>query len=485
MASLVRESGRFGSLGWLLAALFALAITLPSLVGCGASAQAREAAERPNVVFVLTDDLDKRLLASHLSDYPNIRALAANGTTFSNAFVTNSLCCPSRATMLTGRYPHNHGVMTNDPPKGGAPAFRPREPKALPVWLDDAGYATGYVGKYLNNYDGSYVPPGWDEWKGRVVGRPYEGEDQVEGFGMDGKNAEGKTHTQVFSEEASSFVRRRAGSSAAPFFLFVSPYAPHDPGVHADRYDARFSGARLPRPPSFNERDVSDKPEFVRDTPRLKPDEIAKAERLYRNRLRSMMDVDRMVGRLVGALRDKGELDNTYVVFTSDNGYRAGQHRLLVPPKRLAYEEDIRVPLIVRGPGVPRGVARSGMVLNNDLAPTIARWTSANPLLPVDGRSLAPMLRPSPPSAWRTALLVEGAAHERIGRPAYRAVRTQNYLYVSYANRERELYNLERDPYELASFYPGAGDVLKERLRRRLASLAGCGGARCRSAEGP
>ena len=480
---MARECRRFGSLGWLLVTLFALAITLPSLLGCGASAKAKEAAERPNVVFVLTDDLDERLLASHLSDYPNIRALAANGTTFSNAFVTNSLCCPSRATMLTGRYPHNHGVMTNDPPEGGAPAFRPLGPKALPVWLDDAGYATGYVGKYLNNYDGSYVPPDWDDWKGRVVGLPYEGEDQVEGFGMDGKNAAGKSHTQVFSEEAGSFVRRRAG--ATPFFLFVSPYAPHDPGVHADRYDQRFSNARLPRPPSFNERDVSDKPAWIRDDPRLTAGEIAKAERLYRNRLRSMMDVDRMVGRLVGALKDTGELDNTYVVFASDNGYHAGQHRLLVPPKRLAYEEDIRVPLIVRGPGVPRGVTRSGMVLNNDLAPTIARWTSANPLLPVDGRSLAPMLRPGPPPAWRTALLVEGAAHERIGRPAYRAVRTKNYLYVSYANGEKELYNLERDPYELRSFYPGAGEALKDRLRGRLSSLVRCEGAGCRSAEGP
>ena len=296
----------------------------------------------------------------------------------------------------------------------------------------------------------------------------------------------GKTHTEVFSEEASSFVRRRAGSSAAPFFLFVSPYAPHDPGVHADRYDELFSGARLPRPRSFNERDVSDKPEFVRDAPRLTPGEIAKAERLYRNRLRSMMDVDRMVGRLVGALRDKGELDNTYVVFTSDNGYRAGQHRLLVPPQAPRLRGGHKgAPHRARSRRATGAWTRSGMVLNNDLAPTIARWTSANPLLPVDGRSLAPMLRPSPPSAWRTALLVEGAAHERIGRPAYRAVRTQNYLYVSYANRERELSDLERDPYELRSFYPRAGDALKDRLRGRLSSLVRCAGAGCRSAEGP
>jgi N-acetylglucosamine-6-sulfatase len=396
--------------------------------------------------------------------------------------VTNALCCPSRSTILTGQYSHNHGVMHNDPPDGGAPAFRPLEDKALPVWLDNAGYATGYVGKYLNNYDGTYAPPGWDEWKGRVVGLPYLGKDQVEGFGMDGKNAEGRTHTQVFADEAVSFVRQRAG--ATPYFLFVSPYAPHDPGVHADRYDARFSDATLPRPPSFNERDVSDKPAWIRDDPRLTAEQIAEAEHRYRNRLRSMKDVDRMVGRIVGALRDTGELSSTYVVFFSDNGYHAGQHRLLMPPKRLAYEEDIKMPLIVRGPGVPAGVTRSGMVLNNDLAPTFTEWARANPLLPGDSRSLVPMLGPSPPSNWRTAFLAEAAAHEQIGRPAYRAVRTKNYLYVSYADGEKELYDLDRDPYELDSYYPEAGDALKERLRGRLSFLGRCSGEECLSAEG-
>jgi N-acetylglucosamine-6-sulfatase len=462
--------------------LFLITMLAFLATGGGAIAEAQVAAERPNIVFILTDDLDKRLLTSHLSKYPNIQDLAAHGVTFKNAFVTNALCCPSRSTILSGLYSHNHHVMDNDPPNGGASAFRPLEPKALPVWLDNAGYATGYVGKYLNNYDGTYAPPGWDEWKGRVIGRPYLGKDQVEGFGMDGKNAEGKTHTQVFADEAVSFVRRRDG--ATPYFLFVSPYAPHDPGVHADRYDALFSDATLPRPPSFNERDVSDKPAWIRDNPRLTTEQIAEAQRLYRNRLRSMKDVDRMVGRIVGALRDTRELSSTYVVFFSDNGYHAGQHRLRMPPKRLAYEEDIKMPLIVRGPGAPTGVTRSGMVLNNDLAPTIARWAQANPLLPVDGRSLVPMLGPSPPSNWRTALLAEASPHEQIGRPAYRAVRTRDHLYVRYANGEKELYDLARDPYELRSFYPEANDALRDRLRGRLSSLARCAGAGCRSAEG-
>jgi len=387
----------FGSPRSLLVALLAFALALPSIVGCGTLAHAQETPpERPNVVFILADDLDKRLLTSHLSDYPNISRLAANGTTFSGAFVTNALCCPSRATMLTGQYSHNHGVMTNDPPEGGAPAFRPLEPKVQ-----------------------------------------------------------------------------------------VGTLAPHKPAVPYARHTDLFPGEKTPQPRSFNEADVSDKPGYVSKLKPLTRDEIISFNELYRNRLRSMVAVDEMVGSLVATLRETGELSSTYVVFTSDNGVHAGQHRLR-EGKRLAYEEDIRVPLIVRGPGIPAGVTRSQMVLNNDLAPTFAEWAQANPLLPVDGRSLVPMLKPSPPSdsAWRTALLAEGAPHERIGRPAYRAVRTKNYLYVSYANGEKELYNLNRDPHQLRSYYPEADEALKDRLRGRLSSLASCAGAGCRSAEG-
>jgi N-acetylglucosamine-6-sulfatase len=437
------------------------------VLGCGASAQAQVAAEKPNVVFILTDDLDKRLLMSHLSDYPNIKALAAHGVTFNNAFVTNALCCPSRSTIFTGQYSHNHGIMTNTAPDGGAAAFRPLEPKALPVWLQGAHYATGYVGKYLNEYDGTYVPPGWDAWHGIDTDTMGEKPGQM---------------TDVFSDQADSFVRNRAG--ATPFYLEVAPVAPHEPAIPYPRYADLFAGERTPQPPSFNEADVSDKPGYVRKLKPLTRNEIISFNELYRNRLRSMMAVDKMVGRLVATLRDRGELSSTYIVFASDNGVHAGQHRLR-EGKRLAYEEDIRVPLIVRGPGVPAGTTRSQMVLNNDFAPTFAQWAGASPLLPVDGRPLSPLLKPSPPARWRTAFLAEAAPHERIGRPAYRAVRTENHLYVKYGNGEKELYNLDRDPYELRSSYPEAGDALKDRLRGRLSSLAGCAGSECLSAEGP
>jgi N-acetylglucosamine-6-sulfatase len=449
-----------------LAALFVVTLLV---VGCGASAQAQVADERPNVVFILTDDLDERLLASHLPDYPNIKNLAASGVTFENAFVTNALCCPSRSTILTGLYSHNHGVMTNTAPDGGASVFRPLEPKALPVWLDNAGYATGYVGKYMNEYDVTYVPPGWDEWRGIDTDTvPATDPGQM---------------TDVFSGQADSFVREHSG--AEPFYLEVAPLAPHEPAIPYPRHADLFAGERTPKPSSFNEADVSDKPDYVSTLEPLSRDEIVSLNGLYRNRLRSMMAVDEMVGQLVATLQDTGELSTTYVVFASDNGFHAGQHRLGAG-KRLAYEEDLRMPLIVRGPGVSAGVTRSGIVLNNDLAPTFAEWAGATPLLPVDGRSLEPMLGPDPPSrsAWRTAFLAEAAPHERIGRPAYRAVRTGNHLYVSYADGEKEIYNLGLDPYELENRYPTASKALKDRLRGRLSSLARCTGEECWAAEG-
>jgi N-acetylglucosamine-6-sulfatase len=446
-----------------------VAILVSLTIACGSSAQAQVVAEKPNVVFILADDLDKQLLASHLSDYPNIRALTTRGVTFNNAFVTNALCCPSRSTIFTGLYSHNHHVMHNAAPDGGAPAFRPLEPSALPVWLDNAGYATGYVGKYMNLYDETYVPPGWDEWHGVNTDT--------------GAAKEPGQMTDLFSKQAVSFVRNHTGEE--PFYLQVAPIAPHEPAVPYPRHAELFAGHKTPQPPSFNEADVSDKPGYVSKLKPLTRDRIIALNELYRNRLRSMMAVDEMVGHIVTGLEETEELDNTYLIFASDNGVHAGQHRL-GEGKRLAYEEDIRVPLIVRGPGIPAGATRSRLVLNNDLAPTFAEWAGATPLLPVDGRSLVPLLEARPPSdlPWRTAFLAEAASHERIGRPAYRAVRTRDYLYVSYADGEKELYNLGRDPYQLSSFYPEASSSLRERLQGRLSSLARCSGSECRTAEG-
>lgn len=482
---------RFGALSVLLLAL--------TVFGCASAA--REAAvpgestapapppakPPPNVVLVLADDLDDALLRTHLGSYPNIRRLYREGTSFRNSFVTNSVCCPSRSTGLTGRYSHNHGVMDNTPPNGGAPRFRSEEAEALPVWLQrsSAGYATGHIGKYMNAYDGSYVPPGWDEWAGYV---PPDSELAVAGPAEGGLEAspisEKRYPDDRFAEEAASFIGRRAGS---PYFLQVSLHAPHESAEgqpeYADRHAGLFPNARAPKSPSFDEKNVSDKPRWVRRTNRLTDGRKAAVDGLYRNRLRAMAAADEAVGRVYEALKASGELEDTVFVFTSDNGFHMGEHRLVEPSKRLAYEEDIRVPLVARGPGIAAGAARSEFVLNNDLAPTLADIAGAEPSASVDGRSVVPLLRGGNPR-WRTAFLVEGAAHDRIGRPAFRAVRTKNYLYVGWANGERELYNVRRDPHQLGSRHEEAGRALLGRLRGRLADLRACEGAECREAEG-
>jgi arylsulfatase A-like enzyme len=362
------------------------------------------------VVLVLTDDLDARLLEEHPADYPNLRELAAEGTTFENAFVTAPLCCPSRATILRGQYAHNHRIVGNWWPRGGSRKFRDlgHESSTMATWLQDAGYRTALVGKYMNEYHGTRVPVGWDEWYG-IAGN-YKSTDLNENGEIVPYDAESAHLDDVLSEKAVGYVRRAADESS-PFFMWLGTTAPHAPAEPATRHQEALADVSLPRPPSFDEGDVSDKPDWVADNPPLNPEQVARAEELYLNRARSMLAVDDMIGDLVRALEESGELDDTYMVFTSDNGFHLGQHRL-TSGKWTAYEEDIRVPLIVRGPGVPEGGSLEHLVINNDLAPTFAEMAGAEPPPYVDGRSLLPLLGSEPPATenWRRAFLVEAMA---------------------------------------------------------------------------
>jgi len=476
--------GRVGRILLLFAACLGLGFFLPQgEIEWGSP----EAANRPNIIFVLTDDLD-------VASVPNVPSLqeymADRGMTFDNAFVTYSLCCPSRSTILTGQYPHNHLVRGNAPPIGGYKTFRDlgRERSTLATWLDDAGYETALFGKYLNGYGNiarNHVPAGWDEWYAPV------GATQV--------NQNGKVVTyeaDTYLDDALSgltqdFVRRQERKDA-PFFLFLSVHAPHAPATPALRYEDLYEGLRAPRPPSFDEADVSDKPGWVRDLS-LEPAEEKRIDELYRKRLQTMAAVGEMIGGLLRTLEETGELDNTYVVLTSDNGYHMGQHRLGLG-KQAAYEEDIRVPLIIRGPGVPAGVSRDEMVLNNDFAPTIVDLAGLPPPDSVDGRSFASLLdkaRGNDPASWRTAFEVRHWRNEKneptyravTSIPPYRAVRTQRYLYVDYESGEHELYDLKKDPYELHNLYDSADRDLISKLDSRLEELRDCAGRDCRTAE--
>jgi N-acetylglucosamine-6-sulfatase len=443
-------------------------------------ASAQPSDGRPNIVFVLTDDMDERLLEK----MPSVqRRVAGMGVTFENAFVTYSLCCPSRASILRGQYAHNHTIASNSLPDGGALRFRELglDGSTVATWLEDSGYRTALVGKYLNNTDGPYVPPGWDEWHAM---NDSASEHILNDDGDVRTYPARRDTTDVFRERAMSFLRRATDrDSDPPFMLWIGTWAPHLPARYPDRYVDLYRNAKLPRPPSFNEADVSDKPRWVRDLPRLSRREIQKLQAEQRNRMRSLKGVDDMVADILDLLRERGELGNTYVVFTSDNGLLRGEHRL--QRKSTPYEEAAGVPLVIRGPGVPRGTVRSQLVANNDFAPTFAAWAGVHAPDFVDGRSLTPLLRREPPDHWRTALLNEWYPEKRLNIPYYWAIRTPSYAYVEWESGERELYDLRTDPYELRNLQGSAPPSLLKTLHARLQALRACTGAACREAEGP
>ena len=460
------------------AMLLASVVVLIAMIG---SVRSVAAAERPNIVFVLTDDLSTHDM-QYLAGLRN--TMARNGTTFSRAYVSYSLCCPSRATILRGQYAHNHGIKSNVAPLGGEDKFRStrKDQSTVATWLDDAGYRTKFIGKYLNGYSGKYIPPGWDEWFGAL------GKYQTKKVNDDGKVIQVQGHdTDLFANKSVDFIRR-ASDDRTPFFLSIWTRAPHQPAIPAHRYARRFEDTALPRPPSFDEADVSDKPRFIRDTPRLSDKKISKMRRLHQKRLASMVSVEDLLKDVVAELSKTGELDNTYIFFTSDNGYHLGQHRM-TQGKRTAYEEDIRVPLMVRGPGVPAGRVLQHQVLNNDFAPTFASLAGVRPPSFVDGKSTVPLLGTSPPavSNWRTGILTENWRSKSVGgqsdAPTYKALRTQNSLWTRYANGEREHYDLRKDPHELRSLGPKNHQRLVRGLNNRLGRLATCKGKECRAAE--
>jgi N-acetylglucosamine-6-sulfatase len=449
---------------FLLLLLSGLVITPPASLQ---EARSVVSGQKPNILFILADDMR----ADDLKFMPETtRLLGEHGTTFERAYVTTSLCCPSRATILTGRYAHNHGVLSNVPPYGGFQRFRDlgRESSTIATRLDSVGYRTALMGKYLNGYKHhGHVPVGWDEWFARTGGASFS--DNGQPF-----TREGVYNDDLLADRADGFVR----SSTEPFFLYLSIAAPHQPANYPKRYAEAYPDAAVPQTPSYNESDVSDKPAWVSDEDPLSAVEKKRLDDMYRDRVRSLLPADEAVERLVNTLKEQGELDDTYVVFTSDNGFHMGGHRL-DPGKTTAYEEDIHVPLLIRGPGVDVGKERR-LALNTDLAPTFARW-GGFAMEKTDGRSLAPLLSGNP-AQWRSAFLVENLSSE--GSHTYGAVRTETRLYVEYSGGERELYNTARDPLQLKSLYDSVDPAIIKKLEDRLNDLRNCTRSGCRAAEG-
>jgi len=477
---------RRGLAATLIAAVAALII--PLVVG----RPAQLASQQPNIVFIITDDQD----IETLQYMPRLQALLADqGVTFTNMFVTEPQCCPSHVAILTGQYPHNNGVLNNWFPTGGWQRFLDLggENSTLATWLQDAGYNTGRFGKYLVEYpdDSTHVPPGWNEWRVQYggTGRYFNYSLNENGTVVRYRDAPSDYSVDVLTGKVVDFIDRAEANDAQPFFVFFAPSAPHGDGVPngratpAPRHRGMFQGTMAPRMPSFNEADVSDKPPPIRDLLPLTEQQIAGIDVEYQTRLESLQAVDEAIERIIDTLAERGELGNTYLFFTSDNGYHLGQHRFLNGKVQI-YEEDIRVPLIVRGPGVPQGVTRDHFVLNIDFAPTIVEMAGIQPGGSVDGRSLAPLLGddPLPLARWRQDFLVE--IYRRLpplgNGDEIRALRTRDAVYVEYASGPRELYDLRADPYQLESLHETAPPGRLRRLSRRLWELATCAGDTCR-----
>ncbi|WP_373324761.1 sulfatase family protein [Reticulibacter mediterranei] len=468
------------------------------------------------MLFLLTDDLNM----DEISVMPHLKSLLIDqGVSFSNYFVSVSLCCPSRSTTLRGQYSHNTHVETNGGTNGGFQTAYTLglEQSTIGTWLHSAGYRTAMIGKYLNGYPGgvsdTYIPPGWDEWDSASKGNPYSEFNYT--LNENGKLvAYGKQSqdygTDVYTSKATSFITQSA-KEHKPFFTYLAVYAPHQPATPAPRDQHLFPDVKAPHTPSYNEADTSDKPAYIHERPLLSAQAQTRIDQLYRKRLQSLQAVDRAIATLYTTLQKTNQLNTTYIVFTSDNGFHLGQHRLPAG-KQTAYEEDIHLPLVVRGPGVPAGKTVDQITGNIDLAPSFADMAGVKPASFVDGRSFLPLVHGNMPTTWRQSYLVEhwlqqnsahpqtnlglqesddpdqetdisGSKAAKIVIPEYHAIRTKDYLYVEYSTGEKELYNLKTDPAELSSLAATAGPLLLKSLSERLATLKSCKMDTCRSME--
>jgi arylsulfatase A-like enzyme len=447
--------------GLAVAALVSGVAFLPEVLG--------EEDPRPNVIVIVTDDQSADSLPHVPAVMPFLQQRILDPgdhwVIFPNGYVNTPLCCPSRATMLSGRYAHHSGVQDNEDGR----LFD--ESATLATWLDDAGYHTGLVGKYLNLYPfdrGPYVPQGWDRWWGKQQGTAdslYREFTLIEqGQPVHYGSEVGDYSTDVFTAKALEFLR--TVPAGQPFFLWLAPTAPHPPWVSAERHVGRYADLVVPTTPAVGEADVSDKPAWVRGLPEVDAEGLADFRSKRRSSYETLLALDEGIASILQELRTSGELDETVIIFVSDNGFAFGEHRW--NRKTCPYEVCMRVPFLIRIPGVVAR-AETAIVSGVDLAPTIAELAGVEPTTPFDGVSLVPLLRAQDRSGLSGAVFAEWVGDDRI--PGWWEVRTSRFAYVELATGERELYALRRDPYELVNVVhePAFADDV-ERLAARLAT---------------
>ncbi|MGH8862860.1 MAG: sulfatase family protein [Jatrophihabitantaceae bacterium] len=453
----------------------------------------------PNIVFVLTDDL-----AWNLIKYmPHVRALQQAGMTFTNYTVTDSFCCPSRASIFTGNYPHDTRIFTNTLPQGGFVKFRDRgeQNSTFATSLFKAGYRNAFMGKYLNAYQpassqptgdeqkrqGAWVAPGWSSW-GSIGGSGYNEFNyaMADGHRIVSYGGAPKDYlTTVLDDRATSFIRS-ATKHPNPFMVELATFSPHLPYVPAPADRGTFAGIQEPRTPAFD-RLPSPAPSWMRGRHKLPPWQLRVIRRAWQLRVEDVQSVDRMVGHLQRTLAQTGQLGKTVFVFSSDNGYHLGEYTLEFG-KQTAFDTDIRVPLIVAGPGIPAGSVNRDVTQNIDLRPTFEQLAAAATPATVDGHSMVALLHGENPS-WRKYALVEHHYPQKAPRdpdaqgvfagtpPSYVAIRAAHWVYIRYTvSGEREYYDLTKDPYELHNLGPSLSKARRAQLDRIMSGLEKCHG---------
>ena len=486
-------------------ALLAFGVVIALAVGIRATAPepaTAQAPAKPNIIVLLTDDQESRSM--RVMKIVG-KELKRKGVTMKRFYDNFPLCCPSRSTILTGQYAHNHKVLSNSPPDGGYGVFNELHgDNNLAHWMQAAGYETSYIGKFLNGYAEpdeygtvpSDVPTGWDNWHALAPARAqYFGYTLNNNGSLRQYSEEDEDYsTDVFTQKAKRFIRSNARAQT-PFFLELGYAAPHgggggEPGrscnraaVPAPRHLSTLKGKfRNTLPPSFNEADVADKPSTVAEKAALTEGQISDTLRKRRCAWESLLGVDESVGALLKEIERDGIKKNTYVFFLSDNGFLRGEHRIR-DNKRYLYEESARVPFIARGPGIPHGESSEDVVVNADLTSTILELGGAAPGLQQDGQSLMPSLL-NPDLENGRAILFEAYAGEQM-----LGVRTSRYLYTEWDGNvnpllpEKELYDTVADPYQLNNLAndPAYLDVVLK-LGLELDELIDCAGSNCRGA---
>lgn len=462
---------------------------LPILVFVSISVRlSAQQTKKPNIIFILTDDY-----ATNLVDFmPNLKAMQKEGVTFNNYYVSNSLCCPSRSTIFTGMLPHNTGVETNTKPNGGYDAYMEKgnAEKSFSVALQTAGYRTAMMGKFLNGYlPNKFAPlPGWSDWF--VAGGGYRNFDydmNSNGRLIHYGHKEKDYLTDVVAARTDSLIRAWKNQ---PFFIEIATFTPHAPFIPAPRHQGLFMDEIAPRTPRFNKQADSTAPDWMRQLETLDNKQIDKIDNIFRNRLRCVQSIDEMLGNIRKVLKETGEAENTYIFFSSDNGYHLGDYSML-QGKQTPFDIDIRVPLIAYGPHVAKGSLQQHIVSNIDLAPTFTAIAGGKLKGDADGKDIRQLFteKQTEKINWRNFAIIE---HRRVSYdpddpdrqekqdgklPSYTALRFHNLLYVEYETGEIACYDSEQDPYQLKNIAAtGLAPGLKKRLHAILLSAKKCDG---------